>query len=71
MENETIFQNSLNPIQLSLLRFFNRQISENEILEVKRTIVKFYSKKLKNELRTVISEKNYSQKDFDNMLESN
>ncbi len=58
----------LNPVQISLLRLFNRPMSEKETLELKRLLVKHYSKLLKEEVTTAISEKGYTQKDFDDML---
>ena len=58
----------LNPVQISLLRLFNRPMSEQETLELKRLLVKHYSELLKEEVTKVISEKGYTQKDFDDML---
>jgi hypothetical protein len=58
----------LNPVQVSLLRLFNRPMSEQETLELKRLLVKHYSKCLKEEVTKVIAEKGYTQKDFDDML---
>jgi len=58
----------LNPLQISLLRLFNRPMSEQETLELKRLLVKHYSKLLKEEVTNVIAGKGYTQKDFDDML---
>jgi hypothetical protein len=58
----------LNPLQISLLRLFNRPMSEQETLELKRVLVKHYSKRLKKEVTRVVAEKGYTQQDFDNML---
>ncbi len=58
----------LNPVQVSLLRLFNRPMTEQETLEVKRLLVKHYSKLLKNEVNKVVAEKGYTHEDFDNML---
>lgn len=58
----------LNPIQVSLLRLFNRPMSEQETLELKRVLVKHYSKRLKKEVASVVSKKGYTQQDFDNLL---
>lgn len=55
----------LNSLQVSL---FNRPMSEQETLELKRLLVKHYSKLLKEEVTRVVAEKNYTQQDFDNML---
>jgi hypothetical protein len=58
----------LNPLQVSLLRLFSRPMSEQETLELKRLLVKHYSKLLKEETTRVVAEKGYTQQDFDNML---
>jgi hypothetical protein len=58
----------LNPLQVSLLRLFNRPMAEQETLELKRLLVKHYSKLLKEEVTKVVAEKGYIQRDFDNML---
>jgi hypothetical protein len=66
-----IVQNShteLNPIQVSLLRLFNRPMSDNETEELKKLLLNYYSERLEQEVTKVIEEKGYSQKDFDNML---
>jgi hypothetical protein len=58
----------LNPLQISLLRLFNRPMKDDEILSLKRILVKHYSVLLNNELERVIEEKGYTQEDFDKML---
>jgi hypothetical protein len=58
----------LNPIQVSLLRLFNRPMSENETRELKKLLVNHYSGLLEKEVTIVNAEKGYTQKDFDAML---
>ena len=58
----------LNPLQVSLLRLFNRPMSEQETLELKRLLVKHYSKLLKEEVSRSVAEKGYTQQDFEDML---
>jgi len=58
----------LNSIQVSLLRLFNRPMSESESLALKRLIVNHYSDQLNEEVTNVVAEKGYTQKDFDDML---
>ena len=58
----------LNPLQVTLLRLFNRPMSEQETLELKRLLVQHYSELLKAEVTKVVAEKGYTQQDFDNML---
>lgn len=58
----------LNPIQVSLLRLFNRPMSEKETLELKKILTDYYADKLEEEVNKVVSEKRYTQEDFDKML---
>ncbi|KAA8476841.1 hypothetical protein BDE36_1309 [Arcticibacter tournemirensis] len=58
----------LNPIQVSLLRLFNRPMSEKETQELKRLLVDHYSDLLKDEVEKDVAKKGYTQKDFDDML---
>jgi hypothetical protein len=58
----------LNAVQVSLLRLFNRPMSESETLDLKRIMVNYYGEQLEDEVTKVIKEKGYSQKDFDDML---
>ena len=58
----------LNAMQVSLLRLFNREMSDDEILSLKRLLVKHYSAELQTEIEKVVSEKGYTQTDFDEML---
>jgi hypothetical protein len=58
----------LNPIQISLLRLFNRPMSEEDTINLKKLMVGHYSGQLEEELTKVIDRKGYQQKDFDDML---
>ena len=60
----------LNPIQVSLLRLFNRPMSEEETIALKKLMVDHYSDLLEKEVTKAVSEKGYTQKDFDKMLNS-
>ncbi len=55
-------------MQVSLLRLFNRPMSESETRELQMLIVNHYSALLEEEVTKVIAEKGYTQKDFDDML---
>ena len=61
----------LNPLQISLLRLFNRPMPENEVLELKRLLVNHFSGFLDKELTEVIKTKGYTQEDFDSFLNAN
>ena len=58
----------LNPLQVSLLRLFNRPMSDEETIELKRVLVKHYSAMLKKEVPKVVAEKGYTRQDFEDML---
>lgn len=66
--NVTSINHKLNPLQVSLLRLFNRNMSDDEILALKRVLVKHYSDLLRMEVEKVVTEKGYTQTDFDEML---
>jgi hypothetical protein len=58
----------LNPVQVSLLRLFNRPMSEKETLEIRNLLVEHYSEILEHEVTKAISEKGYTAEDLDNLL---
>ncbi|HWD87436.1 MAG TPA: hypothetical protein VG367_04870 [Mucilaginibacter sp.] len=58
----------LNPVQISLLRLFNRPMSEKETLEIRNLLVDHYSEILKHEVTKAIAEKGYTSEDLDNLL---
>ena len=58
----------INPIQESLLRLFNRPMSDDEVLQLKRVLVKHYNELLQQEVEKVVEDKGYTQSDFDAML---
>ncbi len=60
----------LNDIQVSLLRMFNRDMSEQETTEVKRLLMRYYDEKLQAEVTRVEIEKGYTAADYDTMLNS-
>ena len=49
----------LNSVQISLLRLFNRPMSENETLEIKKLLVDHYSEILNQEVNKAIEDKGY------------
>jgi hypothetical protein len=58
----------LNPIQVSLLRLFNRPMTEEETKALKKLMVNYYSEQLDKEITDVVSKKNLRQQDFDDVL---
>jgi hypothetical protein len=59
----------LNELQISLLRLFSREMSENEILSLKRVLVQHYSALLQEEVGEVVQAKGYTSQDFDKLLD--
>ena len=58
----------LNSLQISLLRLFDRGMSDEEILEIRRVLVEHMSKKLLEEVERVNEERGYTAADIENML---
>lgn len=58
----------LNSIQLSLLRLFDRGMSDEETLEIRRRLVTHLSKKLQEEVQRIDEERGYTSEDYERML---
>ena len=58
----------LNGLQLSLLRLFGQNISEQQTFEVRQLLMDYFDAQLKTELEIVIKEKGYAENDFRLML---
>ncbi len=58
----------LNSLQISLLRLFSQNISDNQTLEIRKLMMDYFDAQLKTELETVIQEKGYTENDFRLML---
>ena len=58
----------LNPLQISLLRLFDKPMSVEEIKTLKRLLVKHYSAELKQEVTRVVDQKGYTDEDLDKFL---
>ena len=58
----------LNGLQISLLRLFERGMSDEEILELRRVLVAHMSQKLLEEVERVNEERGYTAADAEAML---
>lgn len=58
----------LNSIQLSLLRLFDRGMSNEDTLEIRRLLVTHLSKKLQEEVQRIDEERGYTAEDYERML---
>ena len=58
----------LNGLQISLLRLFERGMSDEEVLELRRVLVAHMSKKVLAEVERIDNERGYTAEDFGRML---
>ncbi|SHJ15681.1 hypothetical protein SAMN02745146_2471 [Hymenobacter daecheongensis DSM 21074] len=58
----------LNPIQVSLLHLFERGMSEEETLQLKRLMVKSYLEIMRQEAGRIDDERGYTAEDYEQML---
>jgi len=58
----------LNDVQISLLRLFNREMPDEETAEVRQLLMAYYDEKIQAELERILTEKGYTQADYDAML---
>lgn len=58
----------LNEVQIMLLRLFQREISEEQIQDIKKILFDYYNQQLKTELKSVLKDKQFTDKDFEDML---
>ena len=58
----------LNPIQVSLLRLFERGMSDEDTLELRRVIVTHLSQKMLDEVERIDNERGYTAEDYERML---
>ncbi|AQG81213.1 hypothetical protein [Spirosoma montaniterrae] len=60
--------NRLNDIQIGLLRMFDRPMSQEETLELKRLLTRHYAQKAREAATKVAEERGYTQADYDALL---
>lgn len=59
---------SLNTNQIEILKLFSRELSEKDLMEIKRLIVKYLAQKVTDMVDDVWEENNWTQEDMDRML---
>ncbi|MER0438057.1 hypothetical protein [Emticicia sp. W12TSBA100-4] len=59
---------SLNDVQLNLLKLFSRKMSETEQAEINEILLKYYDNLLQKEVQRAINQKGYTNEDFENVL---
>ncbi|CAG5004788.1 hypothetical protein DYBT9275_03448 [Dyadobacter sp. CECT 9275] len=67
-KKESSPHNRLNDVQISLLRLFDQNISEQETLEVRKLLMDYFDRALQEELKEVSKQKKYSEQDYYKML---
>lgn len=55
-------------LQQELLKLFGREVSEEDLKAIKDMIGKYFLDKLQHRVDVSVTEKGYSQQDFDNWL---
>ncbi len=58
----------LNALQVSLLRLFDRGMTDEQLLDLRRVLVDHYSTQLRDETERVSQQKSYTDDDFTAML---
>ncbi|UOQ97261.1 hypothetical protein MUN81_18730 [Hymenobacter sp. 5317J-9] len=58
----------LNELQVSLLRLFGHGMTDAQVLELKRVLVRHYSAQLQQEATRASDERGYTADDFDRLL---
>ncbi|MBC8081741.1 MAG: hypothetical protein H7Z21_00895 [Hymenobacter sp.] len=58
----------LNSLQISLLRLFERGMSDEEVLEIRELVVAHMSQKMLAEVERIDTERGYTAEDYERML---
>lgn len=59
----------LSPLQLELLKIYSMNHTEEDLLEIKRMLGKYFAKKLRFKVDTAVKEKGITQKDLDGWID--
>lgn len=54
----------LNPVQLHLLELFSKEMTEQELLEIKDLLTQYYARKVDEELGIIWEKRNYTAASF-------
>ena len=61
---------NLNKHQLEILKLFTRDLEDNDLIEIKRLIVKYLAKKVTKAANEVWEEKGWTNDDMDRLLKT-
>jgi len=59
----------LSPLQLELLKMYSMNHTEEDLLEIKRMLGRYFAKKLRRKVDTAVKAKGITQQDLDNWIE--
>ncbi|HRF41047.1 MAG: hypothetical protein IAE84_20320 [Saprospiraceae bacterium] len=62
--SESTPSSKLNLVQLHLLELFSKEMTEQELLDIKDLLTQYYSRKVDEELNAIWENRNYSQASF-------
>lgn len=68
LEQSNPVHRTLNPVQLMLLKLFNRDMTEHEVNEIRDLLLNHLEAKLHKQLEIDIANKGITQTDLDNFL---
>lgn len=54
----------LNPVQLHLLELFSKNMSEEDLVEIKKLLVHFYKEKVEREVQAFWNKKEFTQESW-------
>ncbi|MEM6768345.1 MAG: hypothetical protein AAF655_25630 [Bacteroidota bacterium] len=54
--------------QLEILKLFSRELDENDMLEIKRLIVKYLAEKVTSEVDSIWKARDWTEKDMESIL---
>jgi hypothetical protein len=60
----------LNKAQLELLKLFSRVKSEEELMDIKRLVTRYYAERLMKRVDQIWEERGYTQEDLDRIANS-
>jgi hypothetical protein len=63
-----MIQTQRNSIQVSLMRLFDKKMSETELKEIHLLLMNYYDQLIGDEAEQIMKEKGYSQADLDAIL---
>ncbi|MCU0390504.1 MAG: hypothetical protein MUE81_05265 [Thermoflexibacter sp.] len=67
---EVLLRQPFSNVQLELLKVFSHQLSDSELLELRKVLVSFFAQRLIQQADKTWAEKNWTDQDVDIMLQT-